>query len=166
MSYVLVTVHRGLIDDVRYFREPDEGLRSLRAFAEGMNLEDDDAAFYGPDGLISNVKMILDNADGCCEESAKTAETGVGSEKIFIPINPKHPLGPMVATFDDPMGYRDPVEAISELGQLRKEAGKHVLLCEVVPVVGPVADRDKLKQFNEENWVEDFSYDLVGEYLF
>ena len=163
MSYVLVSVHRGLIDDVRYFREPDEGLRSLRAFAEGMNLEDDDAAVYGPEGLIANVKMILDSPDGCFEEAA---ETGAVSEKIFIPINPKHPLGPMVATFDDPMGYRDPIEAVSELGQLRRQAGKHVLLYELVPVVGPVADRDKLKQFNEENWVEDFSYDLVEEYLF
>ena len=90
----------------------------------------------------------------------------MGSEKIFIPVNPKHPLGPMVATFDDPMGYRDSVEAVSELGQLRRQAGEHVLLYELVPVVGPVADRDKLKQFNEENWVEDFSYDLVEEYLF
>ena len=59
-----------------YFREPDEGLRSLRAFAEGMNLEDDDAALYGPEGLIANVKMILDNADGCCEESGKRRRQG------------------------------------------------------------------------------------------
>ena len=166
MQYVLVSVHRGLIDDVQFFRKPDEAFRALRACAAGMNLEDDDAALYGPEGLIANVKMILDNADFSYEESAKTAETGVGSEKIFIPVNPKHPLGPMVATFDDPMGYRDPIEAVSELGQLRRQAGKHVLLYELVPVVGPVADRDKLKQFNEENWVEDFSYDLVEEYLF
>ena len=162
MSYVLVTVHRGLIDDVRFFREADEAFRALRACAEGMNLEDDDAALYGPEGLIANVKMILDNADFSCEGSAKTAD----SEKIYIPLNPEHPLGPMVASYDDPIGYRDPVEAVSELGQLRKESGEHILLFELLPVEVPVAERNKLKLFNEENDIEDFPYDLVEEYLF
>ena len=166
MSYVLVTVHRGLIDDARFFLGTVEALAALRACVENMNLEDDDAAVYGPEGFIANVKTILDNPDFSCKEGREAVETTVGLDKIFIPVNPKHPLGPMVASYDDPMGYRDPVEAVSELGQLCRQAGKHVLLYELVPVVGPVADRDKLKQFNEENWVEGFPYDLVEEYLF
>jgi len=162
MSYVLITVHRSLIDDVRFFREPEEAVRELKTSIEGMNLEDDDAALYGPEGFIANVKMILDNPDFSYEESRKPTD----SKPIYIPINPEHPLGPMVASYDDPMGYRDPVEAVSELGQFRKEAGGHILLFELLPIKGPVVERQRLEQFNEENDIEDFPYDLVEEYLF
>ena len=162
MSCVMVTAHRGLIDDVRFFPKPEEAVRALKASIENMNLEDDDAAIYGEDGLIANVKLILDNPDFSCEESRKPAD----SKPIYIPVNPEHPLGPMVASYDDPMGYRDPVEALSELGQLRKEAGEHILLFELLPVEVPVAERQKLEQFNEENDIEDFPYDLVEKYLF
>ena len=166
MSYVLVTVHRGLIDDVRFFRKPEEAVRSLKASIESMNLEDEDAAIYGPEGLIANVKMILDNPDFSCEESAQASETKVSPKPIYIPVNPEHPLGPMVASYDDPMGYRDPVEAVSELGQLRREAGNHLLLFELVQIEGPVVERRRLEEFNEENDIEDFPFDLVEEYLF
>ena len=162
MSYVLITVHRGLIDNVRFFRKPEEAVCALKASVENMNLEDDDAALYGPEGLIANVKMILDNPDFSCEESWKATDP----KPIYIPVNPEHPLGPMVASYDDPMGYRDPVEAVSELGQLRKEAGEHILLYEMLPVKGPVVERQRLKQFNAENDIEDFPHDLVEEYLF
>ena len=166
MSCVIVTVHRGLIDDVRFFREPEEAVYALKAFVEGMNLEDDDAAIYGPEGFIANVKTVLDNPDFYCEESTKATGTKADSKPIYIPVNPEHPLGPMVASYDDPMGYRDPVEAVSELGQLRKEAGEHILLFELVRVEVPVAGRQKLERFNEENDIDDFPYDLVEEYLF
>ena len=87
------------------------------------------------------------------------------TQPIYIIINPNHSLGPMVATWDDPLGYRDPVEAVSELGQMRKEFGTHLVLCRVVPVREPVAGRSELKRFNDDNWVEEFPYPLVEEYL-
>jgi len=158
----LVTVHCGLIDNVRFFREPGEAVCELKVSIEGMNLEDEDAAVYGPEGLIANVKMILDNPEFSYGESRKPAD----SKPIYIPVNPEHPLGPMVASYDDPMGYRDPVEAVSELGLLRKDAGGHILLFEMVQVEVPVGEKNKLEQFNEENEIDDFPYDLVEEYLF
>ncbi len=85
---------------------------------------------------------------------------------VYIIINPRHPLGPMVVGQDDPVGFRDPVEAVSELGVLRQRFGGHLILCRAVPVEEPVAGRDRLEQFNEEAEVEQFPYKLVEEYLY
>jgi len=165
MNYVLITVQGGLIDRVRFLHDIDTGLASLRALVEGMDLEEYDAALYGPEGLIANVKSILDNPD----ESQKSCEErppSMNPERIYIPFNPVHPLGPMVAGYDDPMGYRDPAEAVFELGQLRKDAGNHLILCEVIPLKEPVTEKSRIEAYSEENDVEDFPYDLVEEYLF
>ncbi len=85
---------------------------------------------------------------------------------VYVIINPRHPLGPMVVGQDDPVGFRDPIEAVSEVGVLRQRFGGHLILCMAVPVEEPVAGRGRLEQFNEEAEAEGFPYELVEEYLF
>jgi len=165
MNYVLITVQGGLIEHVRFLHDLDTGLASLRTLADGMDLEEYDGALCGPEGLIANVKTILDNPDEY-RKSTEKKPRNMNPERIYIPLNPVHPLGPMVAGYDDPMGYRDPAEAVFELGQLRKDAGNHLILCELIPIEAPVTERSRLEAYSEENDVEDFPYDLVEEYLF
>ena len=71
----------------------------------------------------------------------------------------------MVVSSDDPLGYENPIEAVSELGQMRKSAGKHLKLYQVVPVEGPIITRAELEQYNAQNEIEDFVFPLVEEYL-
>jgi hypothetical protein len=71
----------------------------------------------------------------------------------------------MVASYDDPLAYNNPAEAISDLGQMRRDSGSHLKLYRVEPVNGPVAHTKDLEQYNEDCWVDDFDYSLVNEYL-
>ena len=60
MKQVLVTISGGLIDQVLFFEKELEALRELELFVKGMNEEAEDAGVYGPDGLIANAKMYMD----------------------------------------------------------------------------------------------------------
>ena len=71
----------------------------------------------------------------------------------------------MVASSDDPLGYKAPAAALSDLGQMRKEHGPHLKLYRVEPVKGPVAHTKDLEQYNKDCWVDDFDFFLVNEYL-
>ena len=84
---------------------------------------------------------------------------------VYIIANPSHHLGFMVVSFDDPLGYRDPAQAVSELGLMRKDCGNHLNLYAVTPVDGPVAGRPQVDLYNQESQVEDFDYSTVEEYL-
>jgi hypothetical protein len=86
-------------------------------------------------------------------------------ESIYIIGNPVHRLGFMVASSDDPLGYKEPAAALSDLGQMRKDYGSHLKLYRVEPVHGPVVHTKDLEQYNEDCWVDDFDFCLVSEYL-
>jgi hypothetical protein len=59
MKYVLVTVSKGIIDEVRFYDEQSMALRKLSAFAKTMNQEYHDAAVFGPNGMIANAKAFF-----------------------------------------------------------------------------------------------------------
>ena len=86
-------------------------------------------------------------------------------QSLYIIGNPVHPLGFMVAASDDPKGYHNPAEALSELGWMRKNYGNHLKLYSAVPVEGPVTDKSGLEKFNADCEIEDFDYALISEYL-
>ncbi len=71
----------------------------------------------------------------------------------------------MVASPDDPLGYDDPAEALSDLGQMRKDHGNHLKLYRVEPVSGSVSEKNHLEQYNADQVIEDFEYSLVNEYI-
>ena len=66
---------------------------------------------------------------------------------------------------DDPLAYKKPAAALSDLGQMRKDYGPHLKLYQVLPVNRPVMQANELEAYNEECEVEDFDYSLVSEYL-
>ena len=166
MKYVLVTVSGGIIDEVKFYNEQLMAVQQLSAYVRAMNPENHDAAVYGPGGMIANAKAFLDENDQYIEHSIdEVANLNDSDESMYIIGNPNHRLGFMVASPDDPLGYKEPVAALSDLGQMRQDYGSHLKLYRVEPVNGPFAHTKDLEQYNKDCEVHDFDYSLVNEYL-
>jgi predicted nucleotidyltransferase len=166
MKYVLVTVSRGIIEQVIFFDDPGAAILALLEYVKTMNVEHNDAALYDFKGLIANAKHFLDESDKYMENESLIEDVSKDSNKpLYIIGNPEHRLGFMVASPDDPLGYQNPVEALSDLGQMRQDHGKHLKLYRIVPVDGPVAKTTDLEKHNADCEVDDFDYSLVEEYL-
>jgi len=168
MTHVLVKVSKGIIQGVTFFDRARPAMNALAEFVKGMNAEDDDAAVFNPEGLVAKAKSLLDDEDhptrGDCPDAEMNPDEKEKGE-VYLICNPHHPLGFMVASPDDPLGFGDPAEAVSELGQMRSAAGKHLKLYRAIPVEKPVVGRAELERVNEENCVEDFEFQLVEEYV-
>lgn len=166
MTQVLVTVSLGIIDMVQFFEEPKEAIKALSEHVKEMDCERDDAELFDEKGLIANAKSFLDDNDEYRENPELIAEIERNSSKpIFTIGNPIHPLGFVVASSDDPIGYTNPCEAVSELGQMRENFGRHLKLYRLVPVSAPVASKGELEKQNLDSGVDDFDYSMVDEYV-
>ena len=168
MRYVLVTGSRGIIDWATFYDSAGAAVRALTDFVKGMNVLDDDAGVFRPGSLIASAKDFLDENDQFAENDELVKEIISQEEKagcIYLIGNPKHPLGFMVASPDDPLGFEDPAEAVSELGQMRNSAGRHLKLYRIMPVETPIVSRAELERYNNDAAVEDFPYQMVEEYI-
>ena len=166
MKCVLVTVWSGIIGQVIFFNDESEAIQALAEYVKSMDVEKQDAAVFEYDGMTANAKDFLDENDQYCDNLATVlARAKKADEQIYLIGNPQHRLGFMVASPDDPLGYRNPAQALSDLGQMRKDYGSHLKLYRVEPVNGPVAQIEDLKKSDNECEVEDFDYALISEYL-
>jgi len=166
MRQVLITISRGIIEQALFFDDPEMGIKALSDYVKEMNPEHDDAALYDTEGFIANAKHFLDENDGYRENEALIKEVSVERIKpLFIIGNPNHRLGFMVASPDDPLGYTDPAEAVSGLGQMRHDYGTHLKLYRVIAVDGPVVNKTDIEKQNADAEVEDFDYSLIEEYI-
>ena len=164
MRYVLVTLSGGIIERVSLFDNAKAAVQALSDYVRRMNPEKDDAEVFGPGGLIACAKEFLDENDRYVERGDMLS--ALQEEKpIYLIGNPTHHLGFMVASSDDPLGFTDKAEAVSELGQMRKEFGSHLKLYRVHPVSGPVIEKPRVQAHNADLDLEDFDYSLVEEYL-
>lgn len=68
MKYVLITLSGGIIDQVTFYGDPSIAIKDLTEHVKVMNPEKDDAAVYGPDGLVTNSKVFLDDNDEFLEK--------------------------------------------------------------------------------------------------
>ena len=168
MTYALIWLSGGIIEQVTFFNSQLQALKTLAEFVRDMDLHDDDAAVFGPKGLVANAKDFLDEENQFIENHELVNEMASGKEEpktIYLIGNPVHWLGFMVVSSDDPLGFENPVEAISELGQMRKDAGSHLKLYRVQPVEESIVTRAELEQYNAENEIEGFAFPLVEEYV-
>jgi len=168
MAYAMVTVSGGIVEQVVFFDGVRQAIKRLADFVKTMNPEEEDAGVYGPEGLTANAKNFLDENNQFIENGELINELASNEEKsnpVYIIGNPVHWLGFMVVSSDDPLGYKDPVEAVSELGQMRKDAGGHLKLYRVVPVAGPVVKKAELERYIADCEIEGFEFPLVEEYL-
>ena len=166
MTQVLITVSKGIIELVIFFNDPKMAVQALSKYVKNMNVEYDDAAVYDSEGLIANAKHFLDDNDEYMEHKELLEQVSEETEKsIFIIGNPDHCLGFMVASPDDPLGYHNPVAALADLGQMRKDYGSHLNLYRVMPVDGPIAYKTEVEKYNADCDVDDFDYSLIEEHL-
>jgi len=166
MKYALVTVIKGIIEEVTFYDDQIMAIHDLSKYVNEMNPEHYDAAVSGPAGMVVNAKAFLDENDQYTEVKVEdVAIPDKSAEPIYIIGNPCHSLGFMLASPDDPLGYKDPVAALSDLGQMRKDYGNHLKLYRVLPVEGQIVFKTQLEQCITDCEVDDFNYQLVGEYL-
>jgi hypothetical protein len=63
MKKVLITISRGIIDQVVFFEDPGKAIRALSAWVKAMDPENQDVGLYDTKGLIANAKNFLDDQD-------------------------------------------------------------------------------------------------------
>ena len=167
MKFVFIQVSGGIIDQVRMFDEPDPAIEALAQVARESDLEKTDAALWTAEGMLANVKTFLDDNDQFVDaREAVKKRSAAMRPSIYVIANPIHPLGFTVASYDDPIGFNNPAEAVSELAQLRKDWGNHLRLYRVEPVVGPLVTPAELDRFNSDCDLEDFDHDQVKDHLY
>ena len=147
MSYVLVTVSRGKISETTFYATAASALKKLLTISKSMN-ENDDAAVFGPDGLILNTRQLKD--------------TG---EDVFIIANPDHSLGFLVIAHTEPVGHTDPAEALYALQQIRQEMGMQIGLYRVEAVEDAVITPPELSKYLKDNNIVDFDPLKVVEFI-
>jgi hypothetical protein len=168
MTHVIIWLSGGIIEQVTFFDSKLQALKTLADFVKNMDLHDDEAAVFSPEGLVANARNFLDENNEFIQNHGLINNLEPDEEKpnsIYIIGNPVHWLGFMVVSSDDPLGYENPIEAVSELGQMRKSAGSHLKLYQVIPLEKPIVTRTDLEQYNAENEIEDFVFSLVEEYV-
>ena len=167
MTYVFICVEGGIIDEVTYFDDAAKAVDALAVYVKDMNPEKQDAAVYGPHGMIANAKDFLDDQDTYVDRRADILAQIPSEEKpIYVIGNPHHPMGFMVTSPDDPLGYTDPVEALADLGQLRQDGRAHLLLYQVLPINHPIADKQALLEHAKDCGIDDLDPNTVKEYLY
>ena len=66
---------------------------------------------------------------------------------------------------DDPMGYRNRVEAVSDLGQLRQDHGPHLKLYRLTEARGALVTWRQLADHNQDCGIDDFDEEQIQEFL-
>jgi len=166
MKYILATTSGGIINQVIFFDDGSKAINALSEFVKTMDPEKEDAAVYDPDRMIANAKGFLDENDQYADSRDEMIELLKSKNRpIYIIGNPDHRLGFMVASPDDPLGYKNPVAALCDLGQMRQDHGIYLKLYQVIAVNGPVAMKADLEEHNTDCDLKDFDYSLIEEYL-
>ena len=165
MKHVLITISGGIIDRVTFYDDQSIAVRELARFARNMNPEKEDAAVYGPYGLIANAKLFMDEDDQVSSATHRLQADPSEIQPIYTVANPRHSLGFVVVSPFEPLGYADPLMALSILERMRKEEGTHINLYRLELVKWKVASRRELEKYNADLVVDDFEYSLVSEFL-
>ncbi len=63
MTHVMIWLSGGIIEKVTFFESKLQALKTLAEFVKNMDLHDDDAAVFGPEGQIANARDFLDEND-------------------------------------------------------------------------------------------------------
>ena len=165
MKHILITVSGGIIDRVTFHDEASAAVRELVSFVKRMDPEKDDAAVYGPEGLIANAKVLLDEDSQVSRIHHKAIDVPAENKSVYVMANSQHSLGFLVVGPCEPVGYADPLTALSVLERMRKEMGTHINLYRLALVKWTIVGREELEKYNADLVEDDFEYSLVEEFL-
>jgi hypothetical protein len=162
MKYVLITLSGGIIDQVTFYDDPYIAVGNLAKYVMDMNPEKNDAAVYGPDGIVANAKIFLDQ-DGQFIHGASVIDSN--DEQIYVIADPCYNLVFFAKGHNSPFGFADNLQAVTILERMRKDHDVHLKLYCVEPVNSPVASKTELEQYHKDRGIKDFEYSLIDEYL-
>jgi hypothetical protein len=165
MKHVLITLSGGIIDRVTFCDDPSAAVRELARFVKNMDPEKDDAAVYGPDGLIANAKALMDQDSQFPRVNRKAIDVPSENKSVYVMANSDHRLGFLVVGPCEPLGYVDALAALSSLERMRKELGTHINLYRLALVMWSIVSREELEKYNAGHSVSDFEYSLVSDFL-
>jgi|GEM_PF-1354527 len=86
-------------------------------------------------------------------------------EVIYVIGNPEHALGFLVLSPLEPVGYRDPLKALSDLERVRKREGRHIKLYRVEEVKRRLVTKNEMKRFVEETEPRIFNFVIMDDYV-
>ena len=162
MKYVLITLFEGIIDKVTFYEYPYVAVANLAKYVKDMNPEKDDAVVYGPDGIVANAKIFLDE-DGQFIHGASVIDRS--NEKIYVIADPcfKHVF--IAEGLHPAFGFADNLQAVTTLERMRKDHNVHLKLYRLEPLNSPVASKTELEQYHKDRDIENFQYSMIDEYL-
>ena len=162
MKYVLITLFEGIIDQVTFYDSPYVAVANLAKYVKDMNPEKNDAVVYGPDGIVANAKIFMDE-DGQFIHGASVIDSN--DEQIYVIADPCYNLVFFAKRHHPPFGFADNLQAVTTLERMRKDHDFHLKLYRVEPVNSPVASKTELEQYHKDRDIKDFEYSLIDEYL-
>lgn len=84
---------------------------------------------------------------------------------IYVIGNPEHSLGFLVLSPLEPVGYRNTLEALSDLEWVRKRDGVHIKLYRVQEVRRRLVTKNEMKRFVEETNPRIFDFVIMKDYV-
>ena len=165
MSHVLITLSGGIIDRVRFYDEPSYAVLELIRFVRKMNPEKDDAAVYGPEGLIANAKILVHEESQVSDSDHEEKDALPLKKPVYVMADSQHRLGFLVVGPCEQKCYTNPLAALSALERMRKELRTHINLYRFALVRWAIAGREEMEKYNADHSVKDFEYCLVSEFL-
>ena len=162
MKYVLIIMFEGIIDMVTFYDDPYVAVANLAKYVKDMNPEKNDAAIYGPDGIVANAKNFLDE-DGQFIHGASVIDSN--DEQIYVIADPLYNLVFFAKRQHPPFEFADNLQAVTTLERMRKAQDVHLKLYRVEPVNRPIASKTELEQYHKDRNIKNFEYSLVYEYL-
>ncbi len=162
MKYVLITIFGGIIDLVTFYDSPYVAVANLAKYVKDMNPERNDAAVYGPDGIVANAKIFLDENDQFIH-GASVIDSN--DEKIYVIADPCYNLVFFAKGPHPPFGFADNLQAVTILERMRRDHDVHLKLYRLEPLNSPVASKTELEQYHKDHGIKNVEYSLIDEYL-
>jgi len=162
LKYVLITLHEGIIDQVTFYDGPYVAVANLAKYVKEMNPERNDAVVYGPDGIVANAKIFLDQ-DGQYIHGASVIDSN--DVKIYVIADPCYNHVFIAEGHHPSFGFADNLQAITTLERMRKDHNVHLKLYRLEPLNSPVASKTELEQYHKDRDIENFQYSMIDEYL-
>ncbi|MBF0231768.1 MAG: hypothetical protein HQK65_01845 [Desulfamplus sp.] len=143
--YVLIRTTSGRIIDVKFYENLSDSIAELDKLCDVMDLDCESAAIFSPRGLVIGTHRNF--------------------EEIFIIANPVHSLGFLVVGHHEPVGHRDPVEALYYLEKKRKEMGCHIGLYQATPVKDMTVKKFSIEEYAKRKGNQNMKYELISEFV-
>ena len=143
--YVLIRVSSGVVSNVKWFNDLSKAKYELGKLQETMDSSNESASIFSSNGM--------------------ELSTSNNTDEIYLIGNPKHSLGFLVVGHHEPVGYRNPVEALYYLEKKRREMGNHINLYKATQVKELAVKKDRMEEYVKQKGDKNIRYKLISEFV-